>query len=333
MNALRVAVTGGYGFIGSAVVRSLRAAGSEVVNVDALTYAASVDRLSGTDGVHQVRLDVRDETLRDVFASFAPQVVVHLAAETHVTRSEKDPDSFFTVNVEGTRNVLGAARLAGALVLHVSTDEVYGPSAGLPFKETEKLSAEGAATSPYARSKALADDLAVAAAAEQGVIVARLTNCFGPWQHPEKAIPRWITRALLGNPLPVWGDGRYVRDWMFVDDAVRGILMLLEHGQSGEVYNLGPGDSSITNLEIARSIAQLAGAEPDRVTLTEYDRPQHDRMYAVNVDKSCSLGWDRGRDLREGLRVTVHWFRNNEAWWRPLLAESEALYADAEARK
>jgi dTDP-D-glucose 4,6-dehydratase len=218
----RVLVTGGLGFIGSAFVRALAADGRRVLNVDLDTYAGDERRIAGVgEGmVETVRLDVASPELAGVVREERPALVVHFAAESHVTRSEDAPEVFFHANVEGTRVVLDAAEAAGCRVLHMSTDEVYGPCPADPFREEDKLPGEGLATSAYARSKALADDLARSYAERVDVVVARPTNCIGPWQHPEKAVPRWATRALRGERLPVWGDGEQVRDWMFVEDAV-----------------------------------------------------------------------------------------------------------------
>ena len=239
----RLLVTGGLGFIGSAFVRAVAADGARVVNLDAGTYAADERRLAQAPegAVETVRGDVRDDALAELVARERPSAIVHFAAESHVTRSETAADAFFAVNVEGTRSVLEAALAASVpRVLHVSTDEVYGPCPGAPFREQDKLAGEGLATSAYARSKALADDLAQTYADRLDVVVVRPTNTIGPWQHPEKAVPRWATRALRGERLPVWGDGGQVRDWMYVDDAVGGIRIVLERGRRGEVYNLGP---------------------------------------------------------------------------------------------
>jgi dTDP-glucose 4,6-dehydratase len=232
----RVLVTGGLGFIGSAFVRALAADGTAVLNVDADTYAGDERRLHAVASglVETVRMDVADPALADLVRAERPARIVHFAAETHVTRSEGAAEAFFRTNVEGTRNVLDAALAADVpRVVHISTDEVYGPCPDEPFGEDQKLAGEGLATSPYARSKALADDLALAYADRLDVVVARPTNCIGPWQHPEKAVPRWATRALRGERLPVWGDGRQVRDWMFVADAVSGLRVLTDRGARG----------------------------------------------------------------------------------------------------
>ncbi|HEY7258562.1 MAG TPA: NAD-dependent epimerase/dehydratase family protein [Gaiellales bacterium] len=326
----RVLVTGGLGFIGSAFVRALAADGREILNVDLDTYAGDERRIAGVaDGlVETVRLDVASPELSEVVRDERPALVVHFAAESHVTRSEDAPEVFFHANVEGTRVVLEAAEASGCRVLHMSTDEVYGPCPGDPFREEDKLPGEGLATSAYARSKALADDLARSYADRVDVVVARPTNCIGPWQHPEKAVPRWATRALRGERLPVWGDGGQVRDWMFVEDAVSALRLVAERGKRGEVYNVGPQAEGVPNVEIARAIARAAGQGEDAVYLSHYDRPQHDRRYAVATDRVAALGWRAGRSLEAAIAETVEWYRANEGWWSTLVPDAEKLYAD-----
>jgi dTDP-glucose 4,6-dehydratase len=327
----RVLVTGGLGFIGSAFVRALAADGQAVLNVDAGTYAGDGRRLAGVDParVETVRMDVADPALATVVREERPLLVVHFAAETHVTRSEEAGETFFRTNVDGTRGVLDAALAAGAeRVVHISTDEVYGPCPAEPFREDQKLPGEGLATSAYARSKAVADDLARSYAGRLAVVIARPTNCIGPWQHPEKAVPRWATRALRGERLPVWGDGRQVRDWMFVDDAVSGLRALAERGEPGTAYNLGPAGEAVPNVEIARLVARAAGAGDDAVYLSAYDRPQHDRRYAVSTERVAALGWAATRTVGEAVAETVAWYRDHADWWGTLVPEAERLYAD-----
>jgi dTDP-glucose 4,6-dehydratase len=326
----RVLVTGGLGFIGSAFVRALAADGEAVLNADLDTYAGDERRIAGAgELVETVRLDVASPELGELVRAERPSLVVHFAAESHVTRSEDAPEVFFQANVAGTRAVLDAAAALGSCrVVHMSTDEVYGPCHAEPFREEEKLPGEGLATSAYARSKALADDLARSYADRVDVVVARPTNCIGPWQHPEKAVPRWATRALRGERLPVWGDGAQVRDWMFVDDAVSALRLLAERGERGEVYNVGPQAEGVPNIEIARAVARAAGQDEGCVYLSHYDRPQHDRRYAVATDRIAGLGWRSSRSLEAAIAETVEWYRENEAWWSTLVPDAENLYAD-----
>lgn len=327
-----VLVTGGLGFIGAAFIRRLASTGASIVNVDTGTYAADRARLGNLD-VETHLLDIRDPAATELIGAKRPETIVHFAAETHVTRSEGDEEKFFSTNVEGTRSLLDAARAANVTrVVHVSTDEVYGPALDEPFREMDKGPGEGLATSAYARSKALADDLAQSYAGDMQVIVVRPTNCFGPWQHPEKAIARWTARALSGQRLPVWGDGRQIRDWMYVDDACSAIMLVMEEAEGSDVFNIGPGREAIGNLSIAELVAGAAGREPDSIYLTAYDRPQHDRRYSVDATKLRNLGWVPEIGVEDGIRRTVAWFAENRPWWAGLVGSAEALYDDVEER-
>jgi dTDP-glucose 4,6-dehydratase len=333
-----VLVTGGSGFLGSHFIRHRVAQGaSSVLNVDLLTYAGSNARLADLEGRPELsflRADVADrEGMERAFRESRPELVVHFAAESHVTRSETDAGRFRRTNVDGTRTVLEAASGAGARrFVHVSTDEVYGPIERGAFREGDKRPGEGSATSPYARSKALADDLAREfRGGDMKVVVVRPTNCFGPWQHPEKAFPRWVTRAISGRPVLVWGDGLYVRQWLFAQDLARAVALVLDAPDVDPVYNVGPRhDPEITNLDLARWLIRHLDLPEDRVVLTAYDRPEHDRRYAVDPSRIESLGWRTG-DAWERFAATVAWYRENESWWRPLLEEAETIYSDQPA--
>lgn len=330
-----ILVTGGAGFLGSHFVRlKLNQGTHSVVNVDCLTYAGDQRRLvdvAGSDDYEFVKLDIADEEpIRDLIAGRRPQAIVHYAAESHVTRSENDPDRFYRTNVEGTRVLLDAAVAAGVpRFVHVSTDEVYGSILEGAFKESDKPEGPGNAASPYSKSKALADDLARSYADRLEVVVVRPTNAFGPWQFPEKVFPRWVTRGLRSNPMLVWGDGLYIRQWLYAEDFARAVALVLEKGVNGEAYNIGPvHDPEITNLTLAKWLAGYLGLPEDAIQMTGYDRPDHDRRYAVDSSKIRALGWRSG-DVWTQFEESVNWFRENRAWWETLIAEAESIYADA----
>ncbi|MGH2812265.1 MAG: dTDP-glucose 4,6-dehydratase [Actinomycetota bacterium] len=330
-----VLVTGGLGFLGSHFVRhGLEAGASGVVNVDLLTYAGDPRRLDDLEGDSRyrfVRADVSEaEAMTEVFGKHRPGAVVHYAAESHVTRSEGDPDLFFRSNLEGTRVLLDAAVAAGVRrFVHVSTDEVYGPIFEGYFKEEDKEPGDRQASSAYAKSKSLADDLALSYADRLEVVVARPTNAFGPWQYPEKAFPRWVTRALSGRPLLVWGDGLYVRQWLYAEDFARAIGLLVTGGEPGGVYNVGPMYiPEITNIALTRWLLDHLGLPEDRIEMTAYDRPDHDRRYAVDSSRIRALGWSPG-EVWEQFAGTVEWYRANRGWWESHVAQAESIYSDA----
>jgi dTDP-glucose 4,6-dehydratase len=334
----RILVTGGAGFIGSHFVR-LWLSGNQgpLLNLDLLTYAGSPARLEDVrrDPRYRfVRADVTDpNVVEEAMADFQPELVAHFAAESHVTRSERDPDRFRTTNVDGTRVMLeAAARHDVKRFVHVSTDEVYGPIMDGSYREEEKLPGDGQATSPYAKSKALADDVARAFDSDIEVVVVRPTNCFGPWQYPEKALARWITRALTGQPLLVWGDGLYVRQWLFAEDLSNAITRIFEAPTPEPVYNVGPRhEPEITNLALAQWLLEHLGLSQEHLVLTEYDRPDHDRRYSVDPSRIERLGW-KPADTWDQFAETVDWYRRNRTWWKPLVEEAESIYADRAER-
>lgn len=323
--------------MGSHFVRHALASGAErVVNFDLLTYAGDRRRLADLEEdsryvfVHGNVASAED--VRTALREHKPEIVVHYGAETHVTRSESDPETFHRTNVEGTRTILAESIAFGIeRFIHVSTDEVYGPLLEGAFHESDKPPGVGVATSPYAQSKALGDDLALAHADRLAVVVARPTNAFGPWQFPEKAFPRWIVRGLSGDPLLVWGDGLYIRQWLFAEDFARAIGILVERGTPGEAYNVGPAhDPEITNIDLVRWLLGYLDLDDDRITMTAYDRPDHDRRYAVDSAKISALGWDPG-DVWEQFGKTVDWYRANRDWWTSHVTEAESIYTDSKS--
>lgn len=317
-----VLVTGGAGFIGSNFVRFVRAERPDwtIINLDALTYSGNLENLSDLEGdpLHRfVRADIRD------FAAVRPlmngaDAVIHFAAESHVDRSIQDSSPFITTNVQGTQVLLDAARDAGVeRFVHVSTDEVYGSlpidRPDLKFTEDSTL----APNSPYAASKAASDLLVRAAHHTFGLntITTRCSNNFGPYQFPEKVIPLFVSNLIEGKPVPLYGDGANIRDWLHVLDHCEAILAALERGVPGEVYNIG-GDNERSNLELTHEILRLMGAGDDMIQRVP-DRLGHDRRYAIDSAKlQRELGWRPTRsEWPAALEATVAWYRENRSWW------------------
>lgn len=341
---MRALVTGGSGFIGSALCLHLHETGASVVNLDALTYAAnpaSLASLEGSDRYRFEHVDVADaQAVRRAVMNHRPDRIFHLAAETHVDRSIDGPEAFVRTNVVGTLNLLRAAQdhwasLKGRerddfRVLHVSTDEVYG-SLGPEGRFTEQSPYDP--RSPYSASKAGADHLASAWFHTFGLPVA-LSNCsnnYGPRQFPEKLIPLTILNALEGKPLPVYGDGAQVRDWLHVEDHARALDLIARSGRPGRVYNVG-GQAERTNLQVVEAICDIldeltpmAGSARRRALIAFVaDRPGHDRRYAIDASRiEAELGWAPKETFEAGLRRTVIWYLENDAWWRPLRARYE----------
>jgi dTDP-glucose 4,6-dehydratase len=320
---MKLVVTGGLGFIGSNFIRMILRdrAGWSVTNLDVVTYAGNPANLADVarDARYRfVKGDIAEP--KDVACALegGADAVVNFAAESHVDRSILSADPFVRANVVGTVRLLEAARAAGRCrVVHVSTDEVYGAlePEDPPFTERTPLSP----TSPYAASKAAADHLALAFARTYGqdVVVTRCSNNYGPYQFPEKLIPLMITNAIEGKKLPVYGDGRQVRDWIHVEDHCAGVLAALEQGKAGEVYNFGARAERL-NIDIVSRIVALLKVQP---TLVEHvkDRPAHDRRYAMDAAKAeRELGWRPARTFEQGLADTVRWYVEHDDWWRPV---------------
>lgn len=346
---MKVLITGGAGFIGSALVRYLIAETDvHVVNVDKLTYAGNLDSLTSVADSPRYRfecVDICDKSaLQRVFRDHEPDAVMHLAAESHVDRSIDAPDDFLQTNLIGTFHLLQAAlghwrklpqeRAERFRFIHVSTDEVYGDledSGGL-FTETTRY----APSSPYAATKAGSDHLARAwgRTFKLPVIVTNCSNNYGPCQFPEKLIPHMILNALSGKPLPVYGDGLQVRDWLYVDDHARALWTVLRKGAVGETYNIG-GHNEQRNIDVVRSIcAALSRLAPDSAPAAGFeslitfvaDRPGHDTRYAIDASKiERELGWRPQETFSSGLEKTVRWYLDNRAWWQRVLDGSYRL--------
>lgn len=335
---MKLLVTGGAGFIGSAVVRQAVKAGHQVVNLDALTYASCLDNVAAVADSPLytfAQVDIRDPAaLETCFDQHQPDAVLHLAAESHVDRSIDGPTVFMETNIMGTFNLLQSARRMWEAkgrpdnfrFQHISTDEVYG---SLPADPSVMFTEETAydPRSPYSASKAASDHLVRAWGETYGLPVL-LTNCsnnYGPYHFPEKLIPVVILNALAGKPLPIYGDGSNIRDWLYVEDHADALLTVLEKGQLGRSYNIG-GENERTNLELVQTLCAIlddkrpkpTGSYKDQITFVT-DRPGHDARYAIDPNRiRDELGWRPSVTVEEGLALTVEWYLNNEQWWRAL---------------
>jgi len=326
---MRILVTGGAGFIGSHLVRRLLTGGDNfVVNLDALCYSGNLENLTDVAGHSRYTFVLGDicdaTTVEKVLKEHGVKVVINCAAETHVDRSILDPNSFARTDVVGTTVLLEEARKAGvARFLQVSTDEVYGSVETGWSKEGDPL----APRSPYSASKAGGDLLVRSywTTYRFPVLITRGSNTYGPNQYPEKFIPLFATNAIDDQPLPLYGDGRYRRDWLSVFDHCGGIEHVLCHGEPGSVYNIG-GGNELENLAVAELILKHLG-KPMNLLRFVQDRPGHDRRYALDCTRLRALGWAPTVLFEEGLRATVDWYRSNQTWWRKIKSgEFRAYY-------
>jgi len=343
---MRILVTGGAGFIGSALVRHLvDDTDHEVLNFDKLTYAgtlSTVERVAGSDRYRFVQGDICDaEAVRAAITDFRPEVITHLAAESHVDRSIDGPGAFVETNLVGTYTMLSQARAywlqlgeedrAAFRFHHISTDEVYG-SLGDEGLFTEDTPYDP--RSPYSASKAGSDHLVSAWGHTYGlpVLITNCSNNYGPYHFPEKLVPLMIAKALDGEPLPVYGRGDQVRDWLYVEDHVRALRAVFERGQVGRTYNVG-GFNEKQNIEVVHTICAIldrlrprADGRPYAELITSVaDRPGHDKRYAIDASRiEAELGWRPAETFETGMEKTVRWYLDNEAWWRPLVAAKAA---------
>ncbi|END3381783.1 dTDP-glucose 4,6-dehydratase [Vibrio alginolyticus] len=347
---MKILVTGGAGFIGSAVVRHIiRDTQDTVINLDKLTYAGNLESLvdvSESERYHFEQVDICDRAELDrVFSEHQPDRVMHLAAESHVDRSIDGPAAFIETNVMGTYHLLEAARQywsgldearqSAFRFHHISTDEVYGDLEGTDDLFTETTSY--APSSPYSASKASSDHLVRAWQRTYGLptLITNCSNNYGPYHFPEKLIPLMILNALDGKPLPVYGDGMQIRDWLFVEDHARALYKVVNEGEVGETYNIG-GHNEKANIEVVKTICALleelqpnkpAGVESYESLITYVkDRPGHDVRYAIDATKIAQeLGWTPEETFESGIRKTVEWYLNNPQWWQRVLDGSYSL--------
>jgi len=310
---VRILVAGGAGFIGSHFVKRLLSDGDDAVVLDKLTYSGNPANLAGCD-VELIEGDIGDPEAVAT-AGAGCDAAVNFAAETHVDRSILGAREFIETDVLGTHVLLAWARDTGARFVQVSTDEVYGDiEPGSSSREDDPLRP----SSPYSASKAGGDLQVIAAVRTYGVnaSITRGSNTYGPNQYPEKILPLFVTNALDGEPLPLYGDGRQVRDWLFVEDHCAGIELVLREGGAGEIYNIGAGEEH-ENVELTERILRHTGADPSLIRHVE-DRAGHDRRYSLDTAKLRRLGWQPETTWEDGIRETVEWYRDNRDWWEPI---------------
>jgi dTDP-glucose 4,6-dehydratase len=324
---VKILVTGGAGFIGSNFVRHVLTAHPDdaVINFDKLTYAGNLENLRDVEANPRyrfVRGDIGDRA-QVLEAMEGVDAVVHFAAETHVDRSNAGAAEFLSTNVTGTFTLLEAAReLKVARFVAIGTDEVYGSIAKGAARELDPLNP----SNPYSASKAAADLLARAywTTHRLPVIVTRSSNNFGPYQYPEKVIPLFITNAIEDKPLPLYGDGKNVRDWLYVLDNCAAIDLVLRKGKEGEIYNIG-GSHEVENIVLTRQVLHLVG-KPETLITPVVDRPGHDRRYALDSGKAHGLGWKPTHTFPKALEATVNWYKDHEAWWKPIKSGAFRAY-------
>ena len=318
---MRILVTGGAGFIGSHCAKRLAAAGEDVVVLDKLTYSGNPANLDGAD-VELIEGDIGDAEAV-ARAARGADAILNFAAETHVDRSIFGATEFIETDVLGTYVLLDWARAHGTRLVQVSTDEVYGDvPPGRSSHEDDPLRP----SSPYSASKAGGDLQVIAAVRTYGVnaSITRGSNTYGPNQYPEKIIPLFITNALDGEPLPLYGDGRQTRDWLHAEVHCAAVELVLREGRPGEIYNVGGGEE-VENRELTARILELTGADESLVRHVD-DRPGHDRRYSLDATKLRELGWSPSRTLADGLPETVEWYRENRAWWEPIKSGEYLAY-------
>ncbi|MBI4018215.1 MAG: dTDP-glucose 4,6-dehydratase [Candidatus Aenigmarchaeota archaeon] len=308
-----VLVTGGAGFIGCNFVRFLVKEGHEATVLDKLTYAGSMENLKDVKGrINFIKGDIAEK--RDAEKAIKGcEIVVNFAAETHVDRSIQDPEPFIRSNVFGMHALLDAARRHDVKkFIHISTDEVYGSAAKGFFIETDTLSPRN----PYSATKAAAEQLGIAYANTYGIklMITRSSNNYGPYQNAEKFIPKMITNALQNKQMPIYGAGKNIRDWIFVEDNCTGILAVIKKGRTGEIYNIGGGNEK-RNIDAARTILKILG-KPESLLTFVADRPGHDFRYALDTAKARKLGWKPAHTFEAGMKKTIEWYKNNTWFWQ-----------------
>lgn len=318
---MSILITGGAGFIGSNYIRNLFSKGcdQDIINIDKLTYAGNLNNLKDIEknnNYYFYKTDICNKQLvEDIIKKHEIDIIVHFAAESHVDRSISDSESFIQTNVFGTSVLLDCAlKHSVRKFIHISTDEVYGSTIKGSFSETDNLDP----SSPYSASKAGSDLLSLSYFKTHGlpVIISRCTNNFGPYQFPEKLIPLFITNLIEGKKVPVYGDGKNIRDWIHVSDHCNAIDFILKNGELGGIYNIGGGNER-TNLEITSSILDCLYKDDSMIEYVK-DRPGHDFRYSLDCNKLSDLGWKPSYSFDAGIRETVSWYSDNEWWWRPL---------------